>query len=255
MKQNRRNIIYLIAWNLILIGLIILVNGNAFGQYNKPPTFFSKLIKDWSVGVNAGRTSFFGDVSLYDEQFNEKMSKEGSFGTGFTISRQLTPIIGMTGQIIFGELSGANSKSHFASNIIEYSGNLTFNLVSLLIPENNARFLPYITFGMGQFTYDTKLKFNDPNTADITASSKSPEFVYLFGGGAYYVISNAFNAYIEFTGRRMDNDKIDGSTSNSKDNDYYSYFAIGLTYKINNSPPDTRYYKRMGMKSPLIRRR
>ncbi|MCF8367508.1 MAG: hypothetical protein K9G76_00605 [Bacteroidales bacterium] len=255
MKHDKRNIIYLIAWNLLLISLIILINGNAFGQYNKPPTFFSKLIKNWSISANVGRTSFFGDVSLYDEQFNEKMSKEGAYGTCFSISRQFTPIIGLSGQILFGQLSGSNSKSQFVSNIVEYSGNMTINLVNLFIPENSARFSPYFIFGLGQFSYDTKLKFNDLNTPDITAASKSPELVYLFGGGAYYIINNAFDVYTEFSGRRMDNDRIDGSTSNSKDNDYYSYLSIGLSYKLNNSPRDTRYYKRMGMKSPLIRRR
>ena len=125
--------------------------------------------------------------------------------------------------------------------------------MNLFIPDNNARFNPYAKFGAGQFTYDTKLVFDDPNKADIYASSESPESMALFGGGIYYVVSNSFNFYLEMTGRRMSNDKIDGST-NKNDDDYYSYLCAGITYKINNIPRDPRYFKRMGMKSPLLRR-
>lgn len=250
----RRNIVYLILWNGALIVLILLIQNKTFGQYHKPPGFFSKLAKDWSVGVNGGRTSFFGDVSLYDEEYNEKISKEGSWAYGFTISKQLTPIFGLSGQLLMGKLAGSSSKGEFVSNITEYSGSITLNLVNLLIPDNNARFVPYFTLGLGQFTYDTRLKYYDPDIADVTTASEEPELIYIFGGGVYYIISNSFNVTCEFTGRRMDNDKIDGSTSNKKDDDYFSYISVGMTYKINNTPRDTRYYKRMGMKSPLIRR-
>ncbi len=54
--------------------------------------------------------------------------------------------------------------------------------------------------------------------------------------------------------RLVNSDRLDGTT-NKKDKDYYSYLSVGITYKINNTPRDTRYYKRMGMRSPLIRRR
>ncbi|MCB0806922.1 MAG: hypothetical protein KDC05_14080 [Bacteroidales bacterium] len=240
--------------NLVLIAIILIISNQSFGQYRKPPSFWSKLVKDWSINANLGRTSFYGDVSLYDEQFNEKMSKEGSWAFGFGISRKISPIFTLHGEILTGELAGSNSQSTFTSNIKEVTGNLEINLVNMFIPENNARFIPYVKLGMGQFTYDTKLVFEDPNKSDVTTASTSPEFIYLFGGGASYVLTNSFDISIQMMGRRMNNDRIDGST-NKNDDDYYSYLNIGITYKINNVPRDTRYYKRLGMKSPLIRRR
>jgi len=251
--KNGKNIIFLILWNVILIALILIISNKSYGQYRKPPNFLSKLAKNWSVNANVGRTSFFGDVSLYDEEFNEKMTKEGSWAFGFSLARQLTPVFSISGDLIMGQLAGSNSRSQFSSKIREATVNISVNMVNLFIPDNNARFVPYAKFGMGQFTYDTRLVFDDPDKADITAASESPEFLYLFGGGAYYMISNSFNINLEMTGRRMDNDRIDGS-ANKNDDDYYSYFSLGVTYKINNVPRDTRYFKRMGMKSPLIRR-
>lgn len=252
--KNRKNIVYLVFWNLLIIALIILIQSNAFGQYRNPNNFLKSLSQGWAVNANVGRTAFFGDVSLYDDEFNEKMSKEGSWALGFGIIRQITYVFSLEGQVVFGQLAGSNSKSEFVSNINEYSIQLTTDLVNLLIPENRAGFHPYLKLGMGQFSFKTQLKYNDPNKPNLETESTTPEFVFLFGGGAFYIISNSFDVNMEFMGRRLNNDRIDG-TPNKDDSDYYSHLSVGVVYKINNVPHDVRYFKRMGMKSPLIRRR
>lgn len=255
MRPNKaKNIIFLLFWNLLLIVLILLIQGKSFGQYYHAPTTWSSLTRNWSVNINGGRTSFFGDVSVYDHEFSEKMKKDGSWAFAVELARQMTPVISLSVHYLNGQLAGSNSKSHFVSNITEISVNASMDLLNMLIPGNDAGIHPYFKGGLGQFNYDTKLVYNDPDRADLTAKSKSPEFVMTFGGGVYYIISNSFNVNMEFLGRRMDNDRIDG-TNNKKSNDYYSYISAGMTYKINNVPRDTRYFKRMGMKSPLIRRR
>lgn len=253
--ENRKNIIELVAWNLVLVALLLLIQGNAFGQFRKPPSAFSRFLKGWSLTANVGRTAFFGDVSLYDEEFNEKMAKEGAWAYTGILSKQVTPIFGLGGQMLIGQLSGSNSRSHFVANIIEYSGHLTIDLVNILIPENDASLHPYVKLGMGQLLFKTNLIFNDPNVPNTTTESKTPEFTAIFGAGAFYRISNSFCIVAEMTGRNMNTDQLDGSTNNKKDNDYYSYLSFGVKYNINNVPRDTRYYKRLGMKSPLIRRR
>ena len=253
-RRNKKNIFYLIFWNLIILGLILLFQSSAFGQYRKPPTFFTRLAEGWSVNANVGRTAFFGDVSLYDEQFDEKMTKEGAWGIGFGIARQINFVFALEGQAVYGQLRGSNSLSEFESYINEYSLQITTDLVNLLIPENRASLHPYMKVGMGQFNFNTRLKYYDPNKQDIKVSSASPEFVYMFGAGSFYIISDSFDANVEFLARKMNNDRLDG-TPNKEDKDFYSYLSIGMVYKINNTARDVRYYRRMGMKSPLIRRR
>lgn len=253
-QKNKKNIAYLIIWNILMLALILLIQSTAFGQYRKPPTFFSSLIEGWSVNANVGRTSFFGDVSMYDEQFNEKMTKEGSWACGFGVARQINFVFALEGQALFGKLSGSNSLSEFESNINEYSLQITTDLVNLLIPVNKASLHPYLKVGMGQFNFNTRLRYYDPNVKDLTVTSQVPEFVYLFGAGAFYILSDSFDANIEFMGRRMSNDRLDG-TPDKEDKDFYSYLSVGMVYKINNMRRDVRYYRRMGMRSPLIRRR
>ncbi len=252
--KNKKNIIYLVFWNLLLLALMLIIQSTAFGQYRKPPTFWTRLSEGWSVNANVGRTSFFGDVSLYDEEFDEKMSKEGAWGAGFGIARQINYVFALEGQAVYGKLRGSNNLSEFESNINEYSVQLTTDLVNLLIPANRASLHPYLKVGMGQFNFNTRLHYYDPNRADIKVESGAPEFVFLFGAGAFYIISDSFDASAEFLGRRMNNDRLDG-TPNKEDKDFYSYLSVGMVYKINNRARDVRYYRRMGMKSPLIRRR
>jgi hypothetical protein len=254
-QDKKQNIYLLIVWNGLLILLILLIHANAFGQYQKPPPKITVLLKNWSVNVNGGQTSFFGEVSLYDDELSEKLSKEGSWSYGFILSRQLTPVFGLSGQVIFGTLKGANTRSQFEADIMEYTLNTTINLVNLLIPENDARFYLYAKLGFGQFQFKSQLMFDEPEKQDLFVESEVPEFLYLIGGGACYKINYALEVNTEATVRLVNNDKIDGSVNNKDDNDYYTYISLGVTYNINNKPRDTRYYKKLGMKSPLIRRK
>lgn len=254
-RDRRKNIYLLIAWNALLILLILLIQSNAFGQYQKPRPTISVLLKNWSVNVNGGQTSFFGEVSLYDDELSEKLSKEGSWAYGFILSRQLTPVFGLSGQIIFGELKGSNSRSQFQADIMEYTLNTTINFVNLLIPQNDARFFLYGKLGAGQFQFKSTLVYDDPEKPEKYVESESPEFLYLLGGGAFYKFNHSFEINLEATARLVNNDKLDGTSNKKGDNDYYAYISLGVTYNINNKPRDTRYFKKLGMKSPLIRRK
>jgi hypothetical protein len=131
---------------------------------------------------------------------------------------------------------------------------MTFNLLNILIPDNDARFFPYIRGGFGQFKFKSTLSYNDPNKEDRVVNAKAPEFLYLLGAGGLYKINHTFDINLELISRMLYNDRLDGTKSN-KDYDYYVYLSIGVTYKINNKPRDPRYYRKMGMKSKLIRRR
>ena len=254
-RERRQNIYLLIAWNALLILLILLIQANAFGQYQKPPPKISVLLKNWSVNVNAGQTSFFGEVSLYDDELSEKLQNEGAWAYGFILSRQMTPVIGLSGQVIWGKLNGANTRSSFSADIMEYTLNTTINFVNLLLPENDARFFLYGKMGIGQFTFKSRLVFDDASEPDKYVEAESPEFLYLIGGGAYYKINYFLDVNAEATVRLVNNDKLDGTVNNKNDDDYYTYISLGVTYKINNKPRDPRYFKKLGMKSPLIRRK
>ncbi len=255
-KERRHNIYFLIIWNAILILVFILIQNNVFGQYQKAPSRLSDfLTKNWSVNMNGGKTSFFGEVSLYDDNLTEKLSKEGGWAYGFIVGKKLSPIFSLNGQLLFGQLKGSNTRSSFHADITEYSVSTTLNIVNLLLPDNDAHLFFYGKLGMGQFEFTSTLVYDDAEKPDLVVKSTTPEFFYLLGGGSYFQISRSFDVNVEFATRLANNDKLDGTSNNKNDKDYYDYISVGLTYKINNRSRDTRYYRKLGMKSPLIRRR
>ena len=239
-----------VACILVFLLLFVAFPVTSNAQYSKrlkPKKF--EWTKNWAINLNAGATSFFGDVSLYDDDYSDKLKKESSVGYGVIISRRINPLFNLELQFLKGRLKGKNSKSKFEAEIFEYTFNTTLNVVNLLLPENEGHFFLYAKMGFGQFKFSSTLIYNDPEKADRTVDTGVPEFVFLFGTGAYYSISPSFNVTAEITGRMTDNDQIDG-TKNKNDKDFYSYMSIGITYNINNA----KHHYRKIKKTPLIRK-
>jgi len=137
---------------------------------------------------------------------------------------------------------------------MEYTFNANLNFVNLLLPHNNANFFLYCKAGFGQFVFSSELDFKDPEQDDISINTGTPELVLNSGIGAFYRISPSFDAMAEGSLKLSSNDKLDGS-SNKKDEDYYTYISIGITYRINNSQKNSRNIKFSGKRFPLIRKK
>jgi hypothetical protein len=238
----------------LIFFIYIISSFSSYGQYQKDPLFDKLIFKHWSININTGRTSFFGDVSAYDEELTEKLSKESSMGYGFIITRQISPVVSFGGQLLIGKLIGSTSASSFEANIFEYNIHLTLDAANLFIPNNDAHFRPYAKFGMGQFKFDSRLQFNDPEKEDLIVDTGIPEFLFTFGGGLNYMLSNSFDLNAEMSIKMVNNDKLDGKSS-SNDEDYYSYLSFGITYKINNVTRTIRDTKKMGKRFPMVKRR
>lgn len=257
MKNENRNI--KISKNakaiLLTIMVLFLFQSFSYAQYDRKTYKWSNLLKHWSIGLSIGQTSFYGDVSLYDNELSDKLSKEGSWSYGFKLARQLTPVIGLQGQLLLGKLRGTNSVSSFEANIKQISADLTLNFVNLLLPGNDSRFFVLAKIGLGEYVFDSRLRFNDPNKADIEINPKTPEVLFLLGPAIHYKISNSFDVNADLDVQWAKNDKLDGTTNNNKDDDYYTYLSVGITYNINNINRSARGFRHVGGKFSLIKRR
>ena len=257
MKNRNRNIKISNRTKATILTMMVLFlfQTYSYAQYDKPGYKWSNLLKHWSVGASIGQTSFYGDVSLYDNELSDKLSKEGSWSYGFKLTRQLTPVLGLQGQLLIGQLKGKNSVSNFEANIKQISLNFTLNFVNLLLPGNDSRFFVVAKVGLGEYVFDSRLRFNDPNQADIITNPKTPEFLFLLGPAIYYKISNSFDLNADLDVQWANNDKLDGTTNNNKDDDYYTFLSVGVTYKINNINKSARGFRHVGGKFSLIKRR
>ena len=93
--------------------------------------------------------------------------------------------------------------------------------------------------GIGNFLFNTtKITITEENHETTTHKSRVPEFLYFFGGGFSYKVSDSYSVTADLALRQCQNDKLDDVVANN-DFDYYSFINIGLTYfiKIRNHSP------------------
>lgn len=237
-----------------LILLTVFIPIFSQGQFLRPkPKKFTNFWKDWAMGAQVGQTSFYGDVSLYDDNLTDKLAKESNLAYSIQINKKLTPILGLRGMVMKGGLKGSSIRSSFDAILYEYNVNVTLNLVNLLLPQNNAHFFLYGTLGIGHFLFDSKITNFGANGGTKREQSKVPEFVYLFGAGAYYILSPTVDITAEVVLRRAKNDKLDITVSNS-DMDYYNYMGVGINYKFKNKTKSTRNLKKIKGRFPMLKR-
>ncbi len=204
-------------------------DGQSWGGGRKKASFWD----NWSVNINAGLSSFFGDLSKYDSEVAGKLTKESGPAFGGILTKQLNNKFGVSGQLLYGNLKGMNdSKISFKANFLEYNIQARVNFVKLFSPFSLSKFGLEAYGGAGQFVFkSTKydLSHEDPDTE--VQNTHTPEFVYFFGMGASYKINDKIGVTLDMSMRQAQNDKIDDYVKN-KNNDYYSYFNVGVTYYI-----------------------
>jgi len=213
----------------------------------------------WSVNVNGGLTSFFGDLSLYDTDIIDKLTKESGPAFGMLLSKHLSQDkFTITGQLLYGTLKGQNHTTVFNANIIEYNIQGRVKFINLFSPDNMSNFDVIGYMGIGQFRFKSEqYKIEDPSDKSIEDTG-TPEFVYFFGFGLEYKLGDKFGVTANMGMRQAQNDKLDDLVKN-KNYDYYSYLSLGFTYYIDSFKKSSgrggRSSFRGGHRAPMRRRR
>jgi len=231
------------------------VNSQGWGGRWKPGFW-----DNWSVNVNGGLTSFFGDLSLYDTDIAEKLSKESGPAFGMLMSKYLSQDrFAITGQLLYGTLKGQNSTTMFNASIIEYNLQGRVYFLNLFSPDNLSNFDIVGYAGLGQFKFKSEqYKIEDPSDKSIEDTG-TPEFVYFFGFGIEYKFLDKFGITADMGMRQAQNDKLDDLVKN-KNYDYYSYLSFGFTYYIDSFKKSSRRGGRSSSfrshgRAPMRRRR
>lgn len=218
---------------------------------------------DWSINGNVGLTSFFGDLSIYDDEIVSKLSEE----SGPSFSGILTKYIkdrkfGISGQLLYGGFKAENSnQTAFEASVIEYNFSMRFNLINLIFSDNYSPFGIEAYGGAGQFLFNVqKWTPVEGGTQASEVNTGTPEFVYFFGMGLFYNVSDKIGITTDISLRQAQNDKLDDINKN--DNfDYYTHISIGVTYYIASFKKKSAFGRggstkgRMPGRLPMRRRR
>ena len=218
--------------NFLYLLLLFIIPYSSFSQEwggEKPKNFWDH----WSVNVNAGMTSYFGDLSYYDTDIVGKLSNESGFAGGFLITKHFSKMFGLSGQLLFGNLKGGdNHHSSFNTKIVEYNLQLRLDFIKLIMPYQNPKFGFEGFAGIGQMWFQSEqFKFMEGIPIAESHSSQVPELVYFAGAGMHYHIVEGIAITASVSLRQLQNDKLDMLVKNDN-NDYYSYLSVGITYYI-----------------------
>ncbi len=193
----------------------------------------------------------------------EKLSQEsGPAFSGILTKEILNSRLGLSGQLLYGNLKGENnSMVSFEASVIEINAHVRINIINLISPNNISKLSIETYGGIGQFLFKTtQYDLRNNETKVKVKDTGTPEFMYFFGAGLAYKITEKFKITADASMRQAQNDYIDDFVKN--DNyDYYSYISIGVTYKIDSIKKSKGGYKKSYPKShmpgilPMRRRR
>ena len=229
------------TFKILLVGMILTGIGVPQFIYAQPWGGSKKqsgIWKNWSINANIGLTSFFGDLSSYDADIINKFSKESGPAFGGVLTKQFSPKFGISGQLLFGNLKGANqSNMSFESSFVEYNFHGRLDLLNVIWPDNLSNVGMVAYAGIGQFMFSsTRTTLVEGKEETSVSNTGVPEFVYFLGTGLYYKIDEKYRLTFDLALRQAQNDRLDNYVRN--DNyDYYTHIALGFTYNFesNNS--------------------
>lgn len=205
-----------------VIFLFVSIKITAFAQYES-------YVQVGEIGAGIGGAHYFGDLNTSSDISRPKIAVSGF------LLKQITPYIGVKGQLTYAQLGYSDV---YSKNPVQQRRNLSFNTdiweASLTGYFNFFRFLPgvegyhytpYVTIGLGAFTYDPyaflngeKYKLRDIGTegqqSNVGAySSRKPYQSFAacvpIGVGFKYAISRSINVYAEAAYRFTSTDYLD----------------------------------------------
>ncbi len=137
--------------------------------------------------------------------------------------------------IIHTKITGDTTKSkpavqglnNFNSTINDLSVMGEFNFMKYSTGSKKYKFSPYITAGIGFFSFST-----DTINNNVPGNLKSNNFAAIFGLGFKYSLSKRFGLSAEWCMHKTFTDKLDGQIGNSGTKDWFSIADVSVTYKI-----------------------
>jgi hypothetical protein len=183
-------------------------------------------LTNWSVNINGGLTSYFGDLSLNDMDIGNKISHESGPAASIILTRNLyRDAIGISGQVLAGKLEGRKDDISFTADLIEYNLHARIDFVRLFMSRKYNAFGVVGYAGAGQFLFNTnKVELNEGTLKTSKQNTEVPEFVIFFGGGVYYKINPNLGITADLSLHQCQNDRLDDVVKN----DDYDYSPISV---------------------------
>jgi len=201
------------------------------------------MANQWTIGLNAGFVSFFGDLSIHDFNPERKLTRESDFGYGITIEKGINRTLSLYLSGISGKMRGSNpgQDMKFNNRFSEFGMGSQISVSQLFWPGTPSRFNFLITTGLGIIANRTVV-YRISNGEFVLAVGYTSEqeksgkannaVVFPIGMALNMSITRQITARVETALRLISNDLLDAQIGSTGINDRYSYAAISLLYTI-----------------------
>jgi hypothetical protein len=229
---------------IILLLLVLFNFTNISAQsYNKTSTFRGY----WQINANAGTSLFFGDIKQYKFAPVSNHENEWRYGGGLMLGKRISPVLGIRGQFVYGQLSGTRRSWNmfFESNYIEFNLNASVSVRNIVRKYNSKQIWDaYVILGLGLTNFNTEVK--DLSTKKVTKkvgygsgksfAGRSLQGMAMGGLGFDLKVTSRVNLNLETANRILNTDELDGFTNDFK-YDVYNYTTFGISYKFGGATP------------------
>jgi len=150
----------------LFAGFFLFLLNPAFNQtFDENGDLIYNIYKLPSIEVSAGVMTFFGDVN----DFNRNIPFVGkhNFGLGVTVNQRIGSFFGVKAGYLKGKLTGFDTRPgsyyNFQSDASHAHFNITLHLDNDIIFNKSSRFAPYLSAGIGYFTFEPMGDLKDKN--------------------------------------------------------------------------------------------
>jgi len=210
--------------------LIVIVFGMipflVHSQDNTSPRFKSHF----NFQLNGGVTQYFGDLNK-DDLFNRKLNA----GFGGILGYQISPVLGVRSQFLYGKLSGehADKLQKMNTDLWDLGLNLTLNINELFSPYNPERIVNvYLFGGAGLTSFTTSISDYNTDVEIGKSDGRQNELFIPMGLGLAFRVTEKLDINLEYGDHlTMKDNTLDLYEGGSK-RDQYSFASLGLSLKF-----------------------
>lgn len=197
----------------------------------------------WYLNANTGTSTFLGDIKangFFPSSSNGH--SEWRMGEELQVGWQLSPVFGLRGQFLHGQLSGVKSSSDqfFQADYLEFNVNATVSLMNLFSGYKEGRkWNVYLLGGVGLTNYNsTAYKLSDHSLVGRMGygygkglGGRTLEGIVTGGVGVSYRINDKWSLQLETANRMLNSDAMDLWINGHK-YDVYNYTSFGISFRF-----------------------
>ncbi len=251
--------------NKILLSLLLLSQvffvasaqdaGTTTATEKSEKSFTQKLMTNVSIGANVGTLICFADIRQYDWYPVFKNKNEWGPAASLQLNKGISPAFSLQGQLLMGGLRGTRRDLNIYSrgNTMEMTLNGIIHLSNLILSKKGGekKWSYYFTIGVGLTSFRSQVYYLNSDlpviggvaalsqgyaynttTGELEKAARTTETVIPYGIGIKYKLSPSLQLGFEMTSRLTNTDKLDGYNYVGSAKDFYTYTALGLTYKF-----------------------